>query len=326
MNRVFLSLSLVLLLAAGCRSTAPQSMTPLTVSQAKHFLAKARDPRLFGITTYPSDDGDIFVNANLVASGQHAILPLRSDDPSWPPIVRIRLGDASPTLALIDTSSMNNWVVLSAARQAGAIPLTQDLDDRKLASHVVETIGGYLVTTEPIEMGGARVTAPLFYARAAQGAMGPLARRLEKPVPSAVLGCSLLRSFRYVQFDFPEKRVVLSSISEYFPDPSLLLARLPLESAGGVLGARAILDQKEALVILDTGGDFELAMTEPPTAPFRQVALGDLILRQVNVTSARDLGLGLPKYPRLGRKLLSRYKVTFDWSRKLIYFERPAQP
>ena len=77
---------------------------------------------------------------------------------------------------------------------------------------------------------------------------------------------------------------------------------------------------------LDVAGDFELVMNEPPEAAIRRLSLGDLVFPPgVNVVSSMDQGLGTTTYPRIGRLLLSRFVVTFDFRGKRVYFERPAK-
>jgi hypothetical protein len=53
--------------------------------------------------------------------------------------------------------------------------------------------------------------------------------------------------------------------------------------------------------------------------------VGDLVFRNVTVAPSKDRSLGLLSYPRIGRQLLSRFKVTFAPKKKLVYFERPDQ-
>ena len=50
-----------------------------------------------------------------------------------------------------------------------------------------------------------------------------------------VLGANLFRSFPFVQFDLPRKRILLATSQDYQPDESRLLATLPLQEEKGAL-------------------------------------------------------------------------------------------
>ena len=87
-----------------------------------------------------------------------------------------------------------------------------------------------------------------------------------------------------------------------------------------------MVDGQPGPIILDTAGDFELSVTNASVHLMKQLSLGDLVFRQVRAITSRDNGLEPQKYPRLGRQLLSRYKVTFDNLHSMVYFERPDNP
>jgi hypothetical protein len=53
--------------------------------------------------------------------------------------------------------------------------------------------------------------------------------------------------------------------------------------------------------------------------------VGELVFpREVSVVASMEQGLGETSYPRIGRKLLSRYRISIDFRNKWVYFERPA--
>ena len=118
--------------------------------------------------------------------------------------------------------------------------------------------------------------------------------------------------------------ILLATSQDYQPDESRLLATLPLQEEKGALACVVLLDGKSVKALLDIAGNFELAMDKPLTSQVRQLTASDLVLRQVPIENAHDLGLGLPDAPRLGRRLLERYLITIDFRQKVIHFERPA--
>ena len=59
-------------------------------------------------------------------------------------------------------------------------------------------------------------------------------------------------------------------------------------------------------------------------ALIRQITLDNVVLREVHATAARTLGLGRPDIVRIGLRLLSRYTVTVDNRRNVVYLEIPT--
>jgi hypothetical protein len=50
------------------------------------------------------------------------------------------------------------------------------------------------------------------------------------------------------------------------------------------------------------------------------------VFRRVQAENLYENGLGLLDNPRIGRKLLAKFKVTFDFRKKLVHFEKPNIP
>ena len=46
---------------------------------------------------------------------------------------------------------------------------------------------------------------------------------------------------------------------------------------------------------------------------------------KINPSIHRDFNLGLTEYPRVGRKLLARYKITISNKQRKIFIERPSR-
>lgn len=59
------------------------------------------------------------------------------------------------------------------------------------------------------------------------------------------------------------------------------------------------------------------------SATVERLSLGDLVILDALANAAQSYNLGMPETPRVGYELLSRFKVTFDFKRQVIVFERP---
>ena len=304
----------------GCQTPTPKETTPLSEAQLKAFLGHARDARTFWITVYQSENGPIFAGANRLHPEQVARLPFRSASEYTTPI--IRLGSLEVFDAVIDTSSRENWMDFSTGRDLHATPLAPVCEMKP--EHVKDNIPGYISVVSNLRFDELDVENAVVCMRGAFGPLGPLSRYPGKSQPECVIGCDMLRSFQVAQIDYPARVVVLSSGADYTPDTTNLIATVPLQEVAGAFAGDGVVDGEPKTVIIDSAGDFEFAMSNPPTNVLRQVSIGDLVFRKVNVVSLSELDLGLPNYPRIGNKLLSRFKVTFAPKRRLVYFERPA--
>lgn len=321
-NRGSAALLLVLTLA-GC-ATPPAGIHPFSTAQRGAFMKHARPPEAFGLTVYRSDDGPTFAGSHRLHHGQVAVLDFIDHGNEAPPMVRVMIkGLKVPIPALVDTTSRDNWALPEMLRTLRGTPLGPPGFGRT-ADHVLDDIGGLLFIAPTIMLDEVQMENALFYARAALGPMGPPARWVDDPAPQLVLGANLFRSFPFVQFDLPRKRILLATSQDYQPDESRLLATLPLQEEKGALACVVLLDGKPVKALLDIAGNFELAMDKPLAAQVRQLTASDLVLRQVPIENAHDLGLGLPEAPRLGRRLLERYLITVDFRQKVVHFERPA--
>ena len=103
-----------------------------------------------------------------------------------------------------------------------------------------------------------------------------------------------------------------------------MIAALPLKEVEGAFATDGAIDGEKKTIILDSAGDFEVAMDNPPSDTLKQVSVGDLVFRNVKVVESKDQSLGLLSHPRIGRKLLSKFNITFAPKKKLVYFERPG--
>ena len=308
-------------LGGGCRSRRPAAVQPMTETQLRSIFSKAKDPRRYWLTPYESEDGTTFGNAHRLHPEQLAERPFISAKKGLLPVIVVQTDRVTEQAALLDSSSKENWITPSAAHGLGAVPLGPPAYEA-MPEHVAEPVRGYACLLPNLRMDALHMENAIVYFRTALGPLGYLARADEKPAPGLVLGASFLRAFSFVQFDYAGRKVFFASTPSYSPSSDTLLAAVPLKSARGALAAEGLVDGQPFTIILDTAGDYEAAMTDPPAAPVR-ISLGDMVFPRVQPVPGRNLALGLPDHPRIGARLLARYKVTFAPKANLVYFERP---
>jgi hypothetical protein len=323
------------LLAAGCATENPNVIRPLKESELRSFFAHAKDPRSFWITVYPSEQGALFAGANRVHMDQVVKLPFQPEQTpvllfqtaaeASAPAVKFDFGRDEEYLALLDTTSARSWLDFTVAMDHNVTPLGPPAY-KETPAHVQDAIPGYASVASKLRFDKLNVESALLHVRAARGPLGALARRKEKPWPQLVVGADLLKAFQFIQFDYPNRRVVVSATAGYAPEPEALVASVPLRDLQGLFGAQGYINGAGRTFLIDTAGDFEVAMADPPTNVLRQISVGDLVFRQVTVVSSRQQGLGLLKYPRIGRRLLCRFRVTVCPAQRKVFFEKPGKP
>ena len=326
----------LLLFAAGCASKIPLAQTPVSQSALDAFLAKGRDARYYGITTYQDPGGARFESANRPHTGQIAQLDVVSPT-SWPlPVVEAHSALSKADFPiLMDSSARQSWATMQSAESMEYRPFAPPTGE--YADHVVSEIPGYAGVGNKLVFDALHVEYPVFCVPPASGGLGPLARLPKRPdaPPSkraapamelaermpAVAGAALMRSFSFVRFDFPARRVQLCVSEPYRPVSSnAVLACLRLDNWRGRPAVQAVLGGKPTTLVIDTAGDFELSL------PSADGAEGPLLLGRLSIDDIRidaHAALGLPeKFPaRLGVRLLSRYAVTLDFKQQRVWFE-----
>ncbi|OQW95681.1 MAG: hypothetical protein BWK77_07055 [Verrucomicrobia bacterium A1] len=322
------------LLAAGCATENPNLVRPLKQSELRSFFSRAKDPRRFWITVYVSEQGPVFAGANRVHRAQVVKLPFQPEQTpillfqtaaeASMPVVKFDLGRDEAFLALLDTTSTRNWLDFGLAQKFDVLPIGPPaISDTPM--HVQDAIPGYASVAGKLRFNQLNVESAVLYTRAAHGPLGPLARRKEKPWPQLVVGTDLLKAFQFVQLDYPNRRAVFSATAGYAPEPDALIATVTLHDIQGTFAAQGTINGQARTFILDSAGDFEVAMPSPPTNHvLRQVTVGDLVFRQVTAVSSASQGLGLQKYPRIGRRLLCRFRVTIAPGQRKVFFEKPG--
>lgn len=312
-----------MMLAAGCQS--PQEIRPFTDAQLRSFYSRAKDPRQFWLTPYESNDGPVYSGANRLHPEKMAQFQFRGNSRSTAPIIPFKAErPENEFLALVDTSSKESWLDLNTARGVGVTPIAPP-PARVIPEHVQETITGYATVARQLLLDKCPIEMALLFTRGATGPLGALARGEEHPRPGAVFGYDLLRQFAFVQFDFALRTITFSSSIDYNPEPEVLVASVPFFLQDGALAVRGTVEGEPTTILLDTAGDFELALKEPRLDPVRRLGLGSLVIMNVNPAIHQDFNLGLTDYPRVGRKLLARYRITISNKQRRIFFERPSR-
>ena len=321
-----LVLSLLTLVAAlaGCRSPQPDLIKPLPDDQLRAFFGRPEDPRRYAITIYSSDEGPVFVGANRLHPGQQAVLPFTTRRSDSAPVIEAgtKGDDAQPFL--LDTSSRESWLRFEAAGAVHAVALGTDRAYNTTPHHVRDDIPAYGCIMGHLVFDPLSMDNVIIFVRAASGPLGMLGRNVTSPKPEGVLGCNVLREFSYGQLDFEARLVTMTSSLGYHPDPDRLVAAVPLLDKDGPYAVSGMVDGKKTTIVLDTGGDFNIAMPKMTMGPLKQISIGDLVFRDVRPYTLRERNLMPETTARIGRQLLARYKVTFDNLHYTVYFEKPS--
>jgi hypothetical protein len=307
----------------GCRSPQLDAIRPLPEDQLRAFFGKPEDPRRYAITMYSSDDGPVFVGANRLHPSQQAVLPFLSRRGDSAPVVGASLKSEDALPFLFDTSAKDSWLRFEATGALKARPIGTERAYGVTPRHVRDDILGYGCLLSTLGFDTLRMENLIVNVRTASGPLGTLARNVTRPQVEGVIGCNALRSCATVQFDFPERLLTLTSTLGYRPKEDRLVAAVPLEESDGLYMVKGMVDGKKEKIILDTGGDFEIALPKMTLGPVKQVSLGDLVFREVRAYTLHERGLEPDKTVRIGRGLLSRYKVTIDNLHYTVYFEKP---
>ena len=298
-----------LLLAAGCKTTESK---PLSWKDQSAYLSGVRDPRVYGISIYQTPSGIDFRGGGRLHPNQMAALEMKSQKPLRP-VVMSRTGFGKETPVLLDFTATHGWMEFDFAKSVGALPLGER--EAKLVKPANDDISGSLSVLPNLRFGQLHVERPLMIVRMASKALGPAARGIEKPAPKASVGWDVLRKFEQILLDYADKRVLLSTTSAaYRPDPSRLVAEIPLVPHAGVCAVRGQIDGKAGLILIDPAGDFEIATDG--AAPVSSIDLGGGLVFSAPAISESPGGT------RIGARLLQNYNVTLRPQAGTIYFEK----
>jgi hypothetical protein len=299
-----------MLIAAGCKTT---ETTPVSWKEQSAYLAKVRDPRIYGYSIYQTPRGIEYRGGVRLHSNQGAELAMKADEPLRP-VVMLRHGEfgiKSPVL--LDFSTSACWLEFDLAQKLGAIPVSER--EAQLVKLPGDEFAGCFSIVQTMRFNQLFIELPPVYVRMAHGPLGPLARGIEKPELKGVIGWEVLKKFEQIQLDYSKARVLLSTgKTAFMSDPALHIAKLPLVKHAGVCAVRGILNGKESLIIIDPAGDFEIA-TDGAAAVSVQLD-ADLLFSAPAVADS-------PGGTRIGARLLKNYKVTICPQAGEVYFEKP---
>lgn len=324
--------------ATGCATRIPLEPTPLGQDELDQFLASGRDARTYGITTYQDAAGPRFEFANRVHPHRSAQMDFISPRNLPLPMIKARTGRYVDCHLLLDTSARQSWLLLPSVEAMDYRPFAPPIGE--YPDHVLSDLPGYAGVANKVVLDTLHIESPIFYVPPARGGLGALARADELPRTEpdakvrraqgqrthAVLGATVLRSFSFVRFDFPERTVRVSTDATYRPAESgAVLASLPLRDWRGRPAVDATLGGEPVLLVIDTAGEFDLSLPDAASAN-GPLALGDLAIDGLHLSSHESHDLPAAYPARLGLGILARYALTLDYKQRRVWIEgRPLR-
>ncbi len=317
----------VLFLAAvlgGCAAPRGAQVEVLSERRVDAFVRRGRRPSAFFISRRDGPEGrPVWIDAHRHRTDFATTVAMVSTGPLAVPLIEARAeASGRPYRVLLDTTAAESWTGIDRARTVGFAAVGPPFYEDEPA-HVADPIPGIFAAAPSVYVGLLRVDGVLFFARQTRGPLWPLTRADAAERADAILGVPFLRSFAYVQWDFPRREVVLSSGPAYEPDPEAVLAEVDVASMARGVEFTAYLDGRAQRVLLDTAGPFAVAMPDPPAPLLRQVRIGDLVLRRVRAVPTGEMNLGRPDVTRIGIEALAGYRVTLDNLRRVLVIEEP---
>ena len=146
-------------------------------------------------------------------------------------------------------------------------------------------------------------------------------QRVAEPSPFANI--PVLRHLRFVQIDYPGRTVRLSSTLPYEHSEALLLGSTRLIPNARAAVTQGTIDGINHRILIDSAGDFSLILPGGEAKTAKEVILGDLVVSNLKTSTPEEHGLQDIPFARIGRKVLTKFKITFDFRRNLLIFERP---
>lgn len=309
MKTALFFLSVLLLFTAGCKTTETK---PVSWKDQSAYLAKVRDPRIYGFGIYQTPGGVEYRGGCRLHAHQGAVLPMKAEKP-FRPAVALRRSFGLESTVLLDFSVSSSWLEFDLAQSLGAIPVGEG--DAQLVKLPGEEFGGCPSVIPSLRFKQLFIEHSLVYVRMATGPIGLLARGIEKPELEGVIGWEQLRKLKQIQLDYAKEQVVLSTVeTAYAPDPALVVAKIPLVKHAGACAVRGIVNGKESTILIDPAGDFEMATDS--AAAIAAVQLDADLLFSAPAVAVSPGGI------RIGARLLQNYKVTVCPQAGMIYFEK----
>jgi hypothetical protein len=303
-----------LMLAAltGCKTTE-EPPQPVSWGQQSAYLARVRDPRLYGLGIYQTSSGIEFRGGGRLHPGQMERLDMEAKKP-FRPVVMLRGNFGRRWPVLLDLTANKSWVNFDLARKLEAVPVGER--EAMLLRESDSGISRAVSLIPSMRLGQLFIEQSLVQVRLTEGSAGSLERGIEKPQIKGVLGWDILRRFAQIQFRFDRGEVILVSDEVYRPNPDTVIARLPLVTKAGACAVRGTVDGKERLILIDPSGDFDAAL--PGATPGASITLTDDLIFSPSVLADSPGGL------RLGAGALQPFRLTVCPQAGVVYFEKTA--
>ena len=297
-----------LLLFAGCETTDTETR-PVSWQRQQAYLKSVRDPRVFGMGIYDTPAGVQIRGGGRLHPRQGGALEMGVEEP-WRPVVSATGSFGAEWPVLLDMTSSRTWLEFGVARELRATPVGER--EAVLVRLRDDDITACLSVVSSLRLEQLFIENPLLYVRMADGFLGPLARGIEEPGLKGVIGWDLLKKFEQIRLIYSIGQVVLFTSEPYEPNPSLVLATLPLVKYAGACAVRGKVNGNERFILIDPAGDFEVAIDGGTAVDALQV--GDLTI-DAPVVSASPGGV------RVGARLLQKYDLTVCPQAGVVYFE-----
>ncbi len=298
----------VLVLIAGCKTTKVDPVAePISWSQQKAYLSRVRDPRVFGLSIYETPAGLQLRGGGRVHPSQGAALKMKAEEP-FRPVVKLAGNFKREYPVLLDFVSTRSWLEFGAAQKMRATPVAERKPE--LIRLPNEEIPACLSIVSKFRLDQLHIENPLVYVRMAKGSIGSVSRGIDDLDLAGVIGWDLLRKMEQIRFLYSIGQVVLFTTEPYDPDPSLVIAAVPLVKHAGACAVRGKVDGKEQLVLIDPAGDFEVAGTSS------NIELAPNLVFSSSEDSVSPGGV------RIGARALQMYEISICPKVGLIYFEQ----
>ena len=92
------------------------------------------------------------------------------------------------------------------------------------------------------------------------------------------------------------------------------------EYRGGLV-VKGHMGDYEGYFLIDTAGDYEVAMPFPKRGVEPEVWLDNVRFDDVVVSDSTQPGFGSHQIPAIGGRLLSQYRIVIDFARNRLLFE-----
>jgi hypothetical protein len=309
---------LTALAVSGCLSNNGELKDkPLSQSQQKMYLSKARPPQQYGFSIYAVENGIAYAGQGRLHPNHFTSKEMIEENI---PVISMRGRSPRNTLnALVDTSSPVSWMEFSVSQDFGAYFM--GINEQVLpyrGSYNTGGVNAFAGVVTQMRIDNLFIENMPFYIRMSRGSLGPLARGIRKPKIDAIVGCDNLQSFEYIQFDPYNNKINFSATKPYSPNSGLKSEVVKIVKATGHgLAVEGKVDGQPTPIVLDFAGDFSLARGDIKVATTRRIQIGEIEINDVPT-------LVLPVHaapPRIGRKLLTPYIVTICFNEGVVYFE-----